>query len=69
MSSEIEQHSLEAMEAEVRSSPSTIDLEMACQPRVVVGRIIAIKPHGQLSKPCIHVREAGLHLLDALERL
>ena len=70
MSSEIAQQFLEAMEAEVRSSPSAIEFEMAYQARVVIDRIkFAIKHTEQFSKPCIHVREAGLQLLDALERL
>jgi hypothetical protein len=70
MSSEIAQQFLEAMEAEVRSSPSAIEFEMAYQARVVIDRIkFAIKHTEQFSKPCIHLREAGLQLLDALERL
>ena len=43
---------------------------MAYQARVAIDRIkFAIKHTEQFSKPCIHMREAGLQLLDALERL
>ena len=56
--------------SEVRSRPSAIEFEMAYQARVAIDRIkFAIKHAEQFSKPCIHMREAGLQLLDALERL
>lgn len=58
------------IEAEVRERPSAIEFEMAYQARVAIDRIkFAIKHTEQFSKPCIHMREAGLQLLDALERL
>ena len=58
------------IEAEVRSRPSAIEFEMAYQARVAIDRIkFAIKHTEQFSERCIHMREAGLQLLDALERL
>jgi len=61
---------VEIIEAEVRSRPSAVEFEMAYQARVAIDRIkFAIRHTEQFSKPCIHMREAGLQLLDALERL
>ena len=60
----------EPIEAEVRLRPSAIEFEMAYQARVAIDRIkFAIKHTERFAEPCIHVREAGLQLLDALERL
>jgi predicted DNA-binding transcriptional regulator AlpA len=43
---------------------------MAYQARVAIDRIkFAIKHTEQFSTPCIHMRDAGLQLLDALDRL
>jgi hypothetical protein len=68
MSSETMHRIVGIIEAEVRERPSAI--EMAYQARVAIDRIkFAIKHTEQFSKPCIHMREAGLQLLDALERL
>ena len=70
MRSEIMHQILETIEADVQSRPSAIEFEMAYQARVAIDRIkFAIKHTEQFSKPCIHMREAGLQLLDALERL
>jgi hypothetical protein len=61
---------VETIEAEVRSRPSPLEFEMAYQARVAMDRIkFAIKHAEQFSKPCIHMRDASLQLLDALERL
>jgi len=61
---------LETIEADVQSRPSAIEFEMAYQARIAIDRIkFAIKHTEQFSKPCIHMREAGLQLLDALDRL
>ena len=61
---------VETIETDVQSRPSAIEFEMAYQARVVIDRIrFAIKHTEQFSKPCIHMREASLQLLDALERL
>jgi hypothetical protein len=70
MSSETMHRIVGIIEAEVRERPSAIEFEMAYQARVVIDRIkFAMKHTEQFSKPCIHMREAGLPLLDALERL
>ena len=70
MSSEVMHQIGEPIEAEVMSRPSAIEFEMAYQSRIAIDRIkFAIKHTEQFSKPCIHMREAGLQLLDALERL
>ena len=61
---------VEIIEAEVRSRPSAVEFEMAYQARIAIDRIkFAIRHTEQFTKPCIHMREAGLQLLDALERL
>src|ERR1700723_4100333 len=70
MSSEILHQRIEPIEAEVRSRPSPLEFEMAYQARVAIDRIrFAIKHAEQFSKPCIHMRDASLQLLDAVERL
>ena len=70
MRSEIMHQIVETIEAEVRSRPSPLEFEMAYQARVAKDRVkFAIKHAEQFSKPCIHMREASLQLLDALERL
>ena len=61
---------VETIEAEVRARPSPVEFEMAYRARVAIDRIkFAIKHTEQFATPCIHMREAGLQLLDALERL
>jgi hypothetical protein len=61
---------VEIIEAEVRSRPSAIEFEMAYQARVAIERIrFAIRHAEQFSKPCDQMREVGLQLLDALDRL
>ena len=70
MSSEIMHQVLETIEAEVRSRPSPIEFEMAYQARVAIDRIrFAIKHTEQFARPCLHLRDANLQLLDALDRL
>jgi hypothetical protein len=70
MSSEIMHQIVETIEAEMRSRPSPLEFEMAYQARVVMDRIkFAIKHSEQFARPCEATREAGLQLLDALERL
>ena len=70
MRSEILHQIVGFIEAEARSRPSPIEFEMAYQARIAVDRIkFAIKHTEQFSERCIHMREAGLQLLDALERL
>ena len=61
---------VETIDAEVRSRPSAIEFEMAYQARVAIDRIkFAIRHAEQFAQPCVHMREAGMQLLDALERL
>ena len=70
MSSEIMHQIVATIEAEAKSRPSAIEFEMAYQVRIAVERIrFAIKHMEQFAKPCDLVREAGLQLLDALDRL
>jgi hypothetical protein len=61
---------LEQIEADVHSRPSAIEFEMAYQARVAMDRIkFAIKHTEQFAPRTDTIREAGLQLLDALERL
>jgi hypothetical protein len=61
---------VEAIEADVQSRPSAMEFEMAYQARVAIDRIkFAIKHTEQFARPCGTMREAGMELLDALERL
>jgi hypothetical protein len=70
MSSEFMHQIVDTIAAEVRSRPSPIEFEMAYQVRVAIDRIrFAIKHTEVFGEPCIPMREAGLQLLDALERL
>jgi hypothetical protein len=70
MRSEITRQIVETIEAEVQSRPSAIEFEMAYQARVAIDRIkFAIKHAEQFARPCETMREIGLELLDALERL
>lgn len=70
MSSEFKHQNVEALEATVKSGPSAIEFEMAYQARVAIDRIrFAIKHTEQFGQHSGDLREAGLQLLDALERL
>lgn len=70
MSSEIMHQIIETIEEEVNSRPSPIEFEMAYQARVAIDRIrFAIKHTEQFCARSDPLREAGLQLLDALERL
>jgi hypothetical protein len=61
---------VETIETDGQSRPSAIEFEMAYQARVAVDRIkFAIKHTEQFARPCDTMREVGLELLDALERL
>jgi hypothetical protein len=61
---------LQTVEEEMNSRPSAIEFEMAYQARVAIDRIrFAIKHTEQFCPRSDQVREAGLQLLDALERL
>ena len=70
MSSEIMRQIVQTIEADVQSRPSAIEFEMAYQARVAIDRIkFAIRHAEQFGKPCEAMREAGIQLLDALQRL
>lgn len=70
MSSQAMHKILEQIEADVQSRPSAIEFEMAYQARVAMDRIrFAIKHYEQFAPRTDPMREAGLQLLDALERL
>jgi hypothetical protein len=70
MLSEILRGIVEPIEAEVHSRPSAAEFEMAYQARVAIDRIkFAIQHTEQFALPYGLMREASLHLLDALERL
>src|SRR5262249_50970698 len=70
MSSEIMHKIVATIEAEGKSRPSAIEFEMAYQIRIAVERIrFAIKHMEQFAKPSDQLREAGLLLRDALDRL
>ncbi len=70
MSSEIMHQIIETIEEEVSSRPSPIEFEMAYQARVAIDRIrFAIRNTEQFAPRSDAMREAGLQLLDALDRL
>src|ERR1035438_2614375 len=70
MRSEMLRQIVETIETDGQSRPSAIEFEMAYQARVAVDRIkFAIKHTEQFARPCDTMREVGLELLDALERL
>lgn len=70
MSSEIMHQILHAIEEEMSLRPSAIEFEMAYQARVAIDRIrFAIKHTEQFCPRSDQARDAGLQLLDALERL
>src|ERR1700743_2085840 len=70
MGSEAMHQILEQIEADVQSRPSPIEFEMAYQARVAIDRIkFAIKHTEQFAPRTDSIREAGLQLLDALDRL
>ena len=70
MSSEIMHQIVATIEAEANSRPSAFEFEMAYQIRIAAERIkFAIKHVEQFAAPCQGAREAGLQLLDALDRL
>ena len=70
MRSEILRHIIETIETDGQSPPSAMEFEMAYQARVAIDRIkFAIKHTEQFARPCDTMREVGLELLDALDRL
>ena len=70
MSSKVMRQILQTIEDGVNSRPSAIEFEMAYQARVAIDRIKFAIKHTEQFVPCTdQTREAGLQLLDALERL
>ncbi len=70
MPSEIMQEVLQMIEAEVQSRPTALEFELAYQARVAIDRIrFAIKHTEQFASHTDPMREVGLQLLDAMERL
>ena len=70
MSLEIMRQIIETIQTDAMSRPSALEFEMAYQVRVAIDRIkFAIRHADQFGKPCDAMREAGMQLLDALQRL
>ena len=70
MKSEFVNQILDTIETQVRSRPSGMEFEMAYQARIAVDRIkFAIKQIEQAGGRPDQIREAGMLLLDALDRL
>jgi hypothetical protein len=70
MKTELANEMFSLIEAQVRSGPSPIEFEMAYQVRVVIDRIrFAINATDHLAHHPQQLQEAGLQLLDALDRL
>lgn len=70
MSSDAMHEFLQIVEAEVQSRPTPTEFEMAYQARVAIDRIrFAIKHTEQFGPRTDQMREAGVQLLDALQRL
>jgi hypothetical protein len=70
MPSEIMQEALRLIEGEVQSQPKPFEFELAYQARVAIDRIrFVIKHTEQFAPRTEQMREAGLQLLDALQRL
>jgi len=70
MSSEAVHQIVETIEDEVNSRPSAVEFEMAYQARVAIDRIrFAIRHTDHFAPRSDQMREAGIQLLDALQRL
>jgi hypothetical protein len=70
MSPEMMRAVLELIESEVQRRPPLMDFEMAYQVRVAIDHIkFAIKCTEEFGPRTDQMREVGLQLLDALERL
>lgn len=70
MRSEAVNEILSLIEAQVKFRPSSIEFEMAYQIRVAIDRIrFAIKAADNIAGRAPELQEAGLQLLDALDRL
>ena len=70
MKSELAQEIFALIEARSQARPTPMEFEMAYQARVAVDRIrFAIKHAEQFGPQTEPMREAGMQLLDALQRL
>jgi hypothetical protein len=70
MPSKVMQEVVQMIEAEVQSRPTAVDYELAYQARVAIDRIrFAIRHIEEFTPRTDQIREAGLELLDALDRL
>jgi hypothetical protein len=70
MRSDIVKKFVAMIEAEVQDRPSPAEFEMAYQARVAMDRIrFAIKVTEMSTERCEPLKEAGMQLLDALDRL
>jgi hypothetical protein len=70
MSLKIMRQIIEAVEADVASRPSPFEFEMAYQARIAVDRIkFAIRHADQFGESCDAMKNVGMQLLDALQRL
>jgi hypothetical protein len=70
MPSEMMQQVLRMIEDEAQLRPGAADYELAYQARVAIDRIkFAIRQTEQFAPRTDEIREAGLQLLDALDRL
>ena len=70
MSSDATSESVQSIEESANARPSATEFEMAYQARVAIDRIrFAIKHTEQFGPRSDQMREAGLQLLDALQRL
>lgn len=70
MNSVITEYFLDLIEAEVQRRPRAAEFEMAYQTRIAMDRIkFAIKHTEQFAPRTTEMREVGLQLLDALNRL
>jgi hypothetical protein len=70
MSSEAVHQIVETIEDEVNSRPSAVEFEMAYQARIAIDRIrFAIKHTEHFAPRSDQMRDAGLQLFDALQRL
>ena len=70
MKSELEEKIFELIEARSQGQPATMEFEMAYQARIAIDRIrFAIKHTEQFAPSTDQMRDVGLQLLDALQRL
>jgi hypothetical protein len=70
MNSEVMREILQIIETKAQSRPTRMEFELAYQARVAMDRIrFAIKHTEQFAPRTDQMQEAGLQLLDALERL